>query len=71
MKGTVVSSWVESSRILFGNEVVNDALKTFGFSSTYIFSPLEDVEDKLAIGIVEHIGNSVVVYNGRRECQNI
>lgn len=59
MKGTVVSSWVESSRILFGNEVVNDAMKTFGFSSTYIFSPLEDVEDKQAIGIVEHIGNSV------------
>lgn len=59
MKGTVVSSWVESSRILFGNNVVNDALKTFGLSSTYIFSPLEDVEDRSALGIVEHIGNSV------------
>lgn len=59
MKGTVVSSWVESSRILFGNNVVNDALKTFGLSSTYVFSPLEDVEDRIAIGIVEHIGNSV------------
>ncbi|WP_066714578.1 heme NO-binding domain-containing protein [Clostridium sp. Marseille-P299] len=59
MKGTVVSSWVESSRILFGNNVVNDALKAFGLSSTYIFSPLEDVEDKKAVGIVEHIGNSV------------
>lgn len=59
MKGTVVSSWVESSRILFGNNVVNDALKAFGISSTYIFSPLEDVEDRKAIGIVEHIGNSV------------
>lgn len=58
MKGTVVSSWVDSSRILFGNDVVNDALKTFGLSSTYIFSPLEDVDDKIAIGIVEHIGNS-------------
>ncbi len=59
MKGTVVSSWVESSRVLFGNTVVNEALKAFGFSSSYIFSPLEDVEDKKAIGIVEHIGNSV------------
>lgn len=59
MKGTVVSSWVDSSRVLFGNTVVNEALKAFGFSSSYIFSPLEDVEDKKAIGIVEHIGNSV------------
>lgn len=59
MKGTVVSSWVESSRVLFGNTVVNEALKAFGFSSSYIFSPLEDVEDKKAIAIVEHIGNSV------------
>lgn len=59
MKGTVVSSWIESSRVLFGNNVVNDALKSFGISSTYIFSPLEDVEDRIALGVVEHIGNSV------------
>ena len=58
MKGTVVSSWIESGRILFGNNIVNDALKTFGISSSYIFSPLEDVEDKIAIGIVEHIGKA-------------
>lgn len=59
MKGTVVSSWVDSSRTLFGNNVVDDALKAFGISSTYIFSPLEDVDDKIALGIVENIGNSV------------
>ena len=59
MKGTVVSSWVESSRTLFGNNVVDDALKAFGISSSYVFSPLEDVEDRIALGIVDHIGNSV------------
>lgn len=59
MKGTVVSSWIDSSRTLFGNNVVDDALKAFGISSTYIFSPLEDVEDETALGLVEHIGNSV------------
>lgn len=59
MKGTVVSSWVESSRTLYGNNVVDEALKAYGISSTYIFSPLEDVEDKIALGIVEHIGNAV------------
>ncbi|WP_455718808.1 heme NO-binding domain-containing protein, partial [Anaerosporobacter sp.] len=59
MKGTVVSSWVDSSRTLFGNKVVDDALKAYGISSTYIFSPLEDIEDDKALGIVEYIGNAV------------
>lgn len=59
MKGTVVSSWVESSRVLFGDNIVDNALKAFGISNTYIFTPLEDVDDKIAMGIVEHIGNSV------------
>lgn len=59
MKGTVVSSWMDSSRTLFGNNVVDEALKSFGISNTYIFSPLEDVEDEIALGLVEHIGNSV------------
>ena len=59
MKGTVVSSWVESSRVLFGNNIVDEALKAYGISTTYIFSPLEDVEDKIALGIVEHIGKSI------------
>ncbi|WP_312370089.1 heme NO-binding domain-containing protein [Lachnoclostridium sp.] len=59
MKGTVVSSWIESCRKLFGSEVVDSALKAYSIPSNYIFSPLEDVEDKTAMGVVEHIGNSV------------
>lgn len=59
MKGTVVSSWIESCRKLFGGEVVDTALKAFAIPSNYIFSPLEDVEDNTALGVVEHIGNSV------------
>lgn len=59
MKGTVVSSWVESCRSLFGDEVVNEALRAYGLASSRIFSPLEDVEDKVATGVIEHIGNAV------------
>lgn len=56
MKGTVVSSWVESSRKRFGSAVVDEALENHGFSKNYIFSPLEDVSDSQAKGIVEYIG---------------
>ena len=59
MKGTVVSSWVESCRSLFGNDVVNQALKENKLEINVIFSPLEDVEDKVALGIVDYVGNSV------------
>ncbi|MGB8452311.1 MAG: heme NO-binding domain-containing protein [Anaerocolumna sp.] len=58
MKGTVVSSWVESCRKLFGETVVNNALRTYGLSNDHIFTPLEDVEDRIAQGIVDHIGNA-------------
>jgi len=59
MKGTVVSTWVQSGRKLFGDKVVNDALVDNGLSSDYIFSPLEDVRDEVAKGIVAKIGSYV------------
>lgn len=59
MKGTVVSTWVQSGRQLFGDKVVNDALMNNGLSSDYIFSPLEDVKDEVAKGIVSKIGSNV------------
>lgn len=58
MKGTVVSTWVESCRKLFGDTIVNNALRAYGLSNDHIFTPLEDVEDRIAQGIVDHIGNA-------------
>ncbi len=58
MKGTVVSSWVESCRKLFGDTVVNNALQFYGLSDSHVFTPLEDVEDRVAQGIITHIGNA-------------
>jgi methyl-accepting chemotaxis protein len=58
MKGTVVSSWVESSRKLFGDAIVNSALQSYGLSGDHIFTPLEDVEDRIAQGIIDYIGNA-------------
>lgn len=59
MKGTVVSTWVQSCKKLFGEEVVNQALLKHGFDKEHIFSPLEDVEDAKAKGIVDYVGNAV------------
>lgn len=56
MKGTVVSSWVESCRTLFGNDVVNQALIANHLPKEVIFSPLEDVKDPIALGIVDYVG---------------
>lgn len=57
MKGTVVSSWVESCRILFGDEIVNQALTANGLSKEVMFTPLEDVKDSTALGIVDYVGS--------------
>lgn len=59
MKGTVVSTWVESCRRLFGENVVSEVLQSYGMSRDYVFSPLENVEDKVAKGIVDQIGKKV------------
>lgn len=59
MKGTVVSSWVESCKALFGKDIVNQALKANGLQSDVIFTPLQDVEDRIATGIVDQVGQSV------------
>lgn len=59
MKGTVVSSWIESCRKLFGDSIVNNALAKYSLSNDHIFSPLEDVEDRIAEGVIDYIGNSL------------
>lgn len=58
MKGTVVSSWVTSCRKLYGDQIVNQAMASQGLSADHIFSPLEDVNDSVATGIVDKIGQS-------------
>ena len=59
MKGTVVASWLTSGRRLFGDDIVNKALEKYNLKPDHIFSPLEDVDDKMAVGMVEFIGQKV------------
>ncbi|MSU00583.1 heme NO-binding domain-containing protein [Tissierella pigra] len=55
MKGTIVSAWVDTCRELYGEKITNEALEHFNISSNKIFSPIEDIEDKVARGIIEYI----------------
>lgn len=59
MKGTVVSTWVESCRSLFGSEVVDKALTDYKLPKDVVFTPFEDVEDKTATGIIDHVGKQI------------
>lgn len=59
MKGTVVSSWMISCRQLYGDRIVDAALEKYGFDGNHVFSPLEDVSDTTARGLVEFIGSGV------------
>jgi len=45
MKGTVVATWMKTCRKLYSDSVVNDAMKSVGWNSRKIFSPVENVDD--------------------------
>ena len=45
MKGTVVETWVNTSRKLWGDELAANAMQQAGWSRDKLFLPTEDVED--------------------------
>lgn len=59
MKGTIVSAWIETCRRLYGDSITNEALEYYNINPKKIFTPTEDVEDKVAKGIVEDIGKKI------------
>lgn len=59
MKGTVVSTWVKTCRSLYGKEVVEKCMKSSGWESNRVFTPLEDVNDKEIFGFIDKIAQSV------------
>ncbi len=55
MKGTIVSAWIKTSRKLFGDSLVDEALSAVGMNPQKIFKPTEDIEDSYARGFVDVI----------------
>lgn len=58
MKGTIVATWVETSKKLWGEAVVNDATAKLGWAADKIFRPLEDVDDTKVRQMVESIAQA-------------
>lgn len=59
MKGTIVSAWVQTCRKLYGENITNEALDHFNISPNKIFTPTEDIEDKVARGILDYIAKKL------------
>lgn len=59
MKGTIVSAWVKTCEELYGKDLTNEALSSYGIPEDKIFRPFEDVDDKVALGFVEYISKKV------------
>ncbi len=61
MKGTVVSTWIKTSRKLYGDDVVNETLSNIGMATNVTFSPLDDVPDETVFKLIGAIASSVGV----------
>ena len=59
MKGTIVSAWVSTCKVVYGEDITNQALANFNISPNKIFTPTEEIEDKVALGIVEYIAQKI------------
>lgn len=59
MKGTIVSAWVQTCKELYGEEITGEALSHFGMAPDRIFTPTEDIDDNIALGILEYIGDKL------------
>ena len=57
MKGTIVSTWIKTSKTLFGENLVKEALEHNGISHDRVFTPTEDVDDHKAFGFVDYMAN--------------
>ncbi len=54
----MVSTWMRTCRRLYGDEVVNNAMESEGWSSNKIFTPIETVDDNKIKGVISHIATS-------------
>jgi len=59
MKGTVVATWINSLRVIYGDDIVNKALRKIGWSENRIISPLEEIHDSEPKQLVEEVSRLV------------
>ncbi|NMA87032.1 MAG: chemotaxis protein, partial [Tissierellia bacterium] len=59
MKGTNVSAWIRTSKSLYGEDLVNEALEHYGISGDKLFTPTEDIDDYIALGFVDYMAEKL------------
>ena len=58
MKGTVVATWLNTTRKLFGDDVAKNAMSYAGWGENKIFSPIENVEDDKVNKYIKYISDN-------------
>lgn len=62
MKGTVIDTWINTSKKIWGQKITETAMTKAGWPSDKIFLPTEDVEDdkprKMVSSLAEQVGKS-------------
>lgn len=58
MKGTVVSIWLNTCRKLYNDSQVNEAINHAGWETNKIFSPLEEVDDKVIAKFISKLSET-------------
>ena len=53
MKGTVVATWIQTAKKLWGEDVVAAVMEQNGWAANRIFLPLEDVDDQTIKKFIE------------------
>ncbi len=59
MKGTVVSTWVNTMKEIYGKAAVASAMKEVGWESDKIIGPLDDIDDNAAKELVSAVARKI------------
>ena len=57
MKGTVVSTWIDTMERLHSKEVVNEAKRESSWNEELVITPLMNIEDKKAFNLIEKVAD--------------
>jgi len=58
MKGTVVGTWVNTCKKLYGEDITKSALEECKLGRNKIFSPMEDVQDDVVYKLIQTISSN-------------
>ncbi len=64
MKGTVVSTWINTLKQLYGKEIVDNAVSSVSWNVDRIITPLEDIPDDEIHKIVSEVAKSANLDSG-------